>query len=89
MNTSKNYIGCEIYIRNDMQLYNEFFKNKDAIENSIGSDLEWMELTNATASRILSKHHCNPKDKNKWNDYFKWCSDEVEKFSSEFIKYVN
>ena len=89
MNTSKNYIGCEIYIRNDMELYNEFFKNKDAIENSIGSDLEWMELPNATASRILSKHHCNPKDKNKWKDYFKWCSDEVEKFSSEFIKYVN
>ena len=63
MNTSKNYIGCEIYIRNDMELYNEFFKNKDAIENSIGSDLEWMELPNATASRILSKHHCNPKIK--------------------------
>jgi hypothetical protein len=88
INTPKNYIGCEIYIRNDMDLYESFYKNKDKIESNINSDLEWMELPNATASRIQSKLHCDPKDKSKWDAYFKWCISEVSKFSDEFIKYV-
>ena len=88
INTTKNYIGCEIYIRNDMALFENFSKNKEKINEEIRSDLEWMELPNATASRIQSKLHCNPKDKEKWDTYFEGCVNEVSKFSSAFIKYV-
>ena len=88
INTTKNYIGCEIYIRNDMALFENFSKNKEKINEEIRSDLEWMELPNATASRIQSKLHCDPKDKEKWDTYFEWCVNEVSKFSSAFIKYV-
>lgn len=88
INTTKNYIGCEIYIRNDMKLFENFYKNKDEIKNNIQSELEWMELPDATASRIQSKFHCDPKDKSKWDNYHEWCVSEVSKFSSEFIKFV-
>ena len=71
-----------------MDLFENFYKNKEVIETNIKSDLEWMDLPNATASRIISKLHCNPKDKNKWDEYFKWYSSEATKFSNEFIKYV-
>ena len=52
INSQKKYIACEVYIRDDPELYSEFLKNKPSIEGSVGAELDWMELPNATASRI-------------------------------------
>jgi hypothetical protein len=88
LNTQKAYVGCEIYIRNDKDLYDTFFKNKDVIEKEIGAELEWMELPDATASRILLTYNGNPKDKSRWDEYFRWYLNTTEKFSKTFKKYV-
>jgi len=88
INTQKSYIGCEIYIRNDKTLFDTFHHNKDEIEAAIGSELEWMELPDATASRILVTLKTNPKDRKSWNDSFEWCTRTVERFSSTFRKYI-
>ena len=88
INTNKNYIGCEVYIRDDMNLYRKFLDNKETIESNIGTQLEWMELPNATASRIQTVLHCDPKEKTKWEEYYAWCTDKVSKFGNEFIKYT-
>lgn len=88
LNTQKSYIGCEIYIRNDKALYEAFYRNKQNIEASIGHELEWMELPDATASRILLTHAGNPKDRSRWNEYNAWYVEAVEKFSKAFKPYV-
>ena len=88
LNTQKNYVGCEIYIRNDKQLFDLFQQHKLEIEAEIGSTLEWMELPDATASRILLTHDGNPKDKKRWEEYFKWCSATAGKFTKAFKKYL-
>lgn len=87
LNTQKSYIGCEIYIRNDKALYDSFYKNKDTIESLIGSELEWMELPDATASRILLTHAGNPKERKRWDEYNTWYVDTIEKFSLAFKPY--
>ena len=89
MNTSKNYIGCELYIRNNMDLFNNFYKNKDDIEAIIGEKLEWMDLPEATASRIIIKNHCDPKKRSEWNKLYSWCSQTGILFESAFKKYIN
>jgi len=89
LNTQKSYIGCEIYIRNDKSLYDTFYKNKDKIEASIGSELEWMELPDATASRILITLKTNPKDRKSWNDSFDWCTRTVELFNNTFRSFTS
>lgn len=89
INTQKSYIGCEIYIRNDKSLFDTFYNNRDKIEAAIGSELEWMELPDATASRILVTLKTNPKDRNTWENSFEWCTQIVEKFSKTFKKYIN
>jgi len=89
LNTQKSYIGCEIYIRNDKSLYDTFYKNKDKIEASIGSELEWMELPDATASRILITLKTNPKDRKSWNDSFDWCTSTVELFNNTFRSFTS
>lgn len=88
LNTQKSYIGCEIYIRNDKAIFDTFHQNKDEIEAAIGSELEWMELPDATASRILVTLKTNPKDRKSWNDSFEWCTRTVERFSSTFRTYI-
>ena len=88
INTQKGYVGCEVYIRNDKALFDTFYKNKDQIESVIGSELEWMELPDATASRILLTKKGNPKDRKQWDDYYNWCVVTVEKFSQAFKTYL-
>lgn len=85
LNTQKGYVGCEIYIRNDKALFDTFHKNQESIEKEIGEQLEWMELPDATASRILLTYNGNPKERKRWEEYFKLST--VEKFSKVFKQY--
>jgi hypothetical protein len=89
LNTQKGYIGCEVYIRNDKSLYDNFHNNKEQIEATVGQELEWMELPDATASRILLTYKGNPKDRKRWGEYFNWCTETVEKFNKAFKPYFN
>lgn len=88
INTQKGYVGCEVYIRNDKTLYDNFYKNKEKIEVAVGAELEWMELPDATASRVLLTKKGNPKDRKQWDEYFAWCVSTVEKFSTTFKSYL-
>jgi len=88
MNSQKKYIGCEIYIRNDSQLYEVFNENKESIEARIGESLSWKELPNATASRIQLVNKCNPTEKQNWPEYYEWCLTTAENFSEAFKNYV-
>jgi hypothetical protein len=87
-NSQKQYIGCEVYIRNDNALFDQLLKNKALIEKEIGLELEWMELPDATASRILITYKGNPRDKTKWPEYFEWLIKIANSFSKVFIKYI-
>lgn len=88
INTQKGYIGCEVYIRNDKALFDIFYKHKEQIESAIGAELEWMELPDATASRILLTKKGNPKDRKQWDEYYAWCVSTVEKFTKAFKQYL-
>jgi hypothetical protein len=87
-NSQKQYVGCEVYIRNDNALFDQLLKNKALIEKEIGLELEWMELPDATASRILITYKGNPRDKTKWPEYFEWLIKIANSYSKVFIKYI-
>ena len=88
INSQKKYIACEVYIRDDPELYSKFLQNKPSIEGSIGAELDWMELPNATASRIQLAHSCDPTEKGNWPNYQQWLVETVEKFSIAFRPHV-
>jgi hypothetical protein len=87
-NSQKQYLGCEIYIRNDKELFQSLLNNKETIEKELELQLEWMELPDATASRIIATHKGDPRDRNKWDDYKKWLLSTAESFGKVFIKYI-
>ena len=47
------HVIVEWYISDDKELYHKFHDNKEVIENEMGVSLEWNELPNKKASRIL------------------------------------
>jgi len=84
-NSQKQYLGCEIYIRNDKELFQTFYNNKDLIEKELGYQVEWMELPDATASRIIVTLKGDPRNKSKWDDYNLWLLKTAEEFAKVFI----
>lgn len=87
-NSLKKYVGCELYIWSDATLFNKLFSQKDQIEKELGFEVQWMELPNATASRIIITYSGDPRDRTKWDEYKKWLVRTADLFSKVFIKYI-
>lgn len=52
---SDSFIGVELYINDDKDLFDSLFSAREVIENESGLDYEWQRLDNKKASRILHK----------------------------------
>ncbi len=51
----ESYIGIEVYVNNNKELFDALYEQKDAIEKEIGLTFEWNRLDNKKASRIVYK----------------------------------
>lgn len=49
------YIGVELYIRDNKELFDELFTQRDEIERQLPFSLDWQRLDNRKASRIITK----------------------------------
>lgn len=84
MNTKKNILAIEIYINNNKELFQEFFSEKDRIETKAGLKLDWRELPERKASRILYETKADFKNKDKWNEQFEWIMENAVKIAKAF-----
>jgi hypothetical protein len=87
INTKQNLIGCEIYIPESKDYYKHLFSNKEQIEKELGINLQWMELPEKKASRILVTKSFDFSEENQWQEAFKWLKEQAEKFQQTFSKY--
>lgn len=51
----ESFIGLEIYINDNKDLFDSLYSKKDTIEQDIGFSFDWQRLDNKKASRILHK----------------------------------
>lgn len=84
LNTVKENIAVDCYISNNKDLFQHFYSNKEKIESIIGHSLDWRELPERKASRILIEKHVNLKDKNEWVNQFKWLKEMGINFYKAF-----
>ncbi|ORU00082.1 hypothetical protein D081_1176 [Anaerovibrio sp. JC8] len=84
----RNELDVEIYINDDKSLFYTLFKNKEQIEQEIGMELEWLELPNKKASRVLIKKNVNYDDKTQWAGQFEWLIDVMIKMKKAVKKYI-
>ncbi|GAB4038694.1 DUF4268 domain-containing protein [Spirosoma jeollabukense] len=86
-NSKQKQIGCELYIHRDSDLYQKLSAEKELIETEIGESLNWMDLPDSTAFRIIINHNFNPNSESDWPVYFHWLKTKSEIFQKTFKKY--
>lgn len=84
LNTVRNVITVECNIPNNKDLFNHFYSNKEKIESIVGTSLDWRELPEKKASRILLEKEVNLKDKDTWQNQFYWMKEIGIKFYEAF-----
>jgi hypothetical protein len=88
INTKQKEIGCGLYISRDENTYRKIEADKDAVRRELGEDLEFMDLPDRTAFRIIKPYEGNPTDENRWPEYFTWLEEQTSKFQKTFKKYL-
>jgi hypothetical protein len=86
-NSRQNQVGCELYIKSDQKIYTKIEGDKVYIESQLGDDLNWLDLPESLAFRIVKYHPGDPTDESKWPEYFQWFKENAEKFQLVFKKY--
>lgn len=83
-----NKMVVEWHIADDKYLFNMFYSYKTEIETDMGLKLEWKELPDKKASRILISHPADFDNKDKWPGQFDWVMDVALKMKNAFKKYL-
>jgi len=87
IDTQNKAIRCEIYIPDSKDIYWNFYRNKDKIEEDLGEKLEWLELPGKKASRIVLTRKADVTNEDEWEQQFKWLLEKAESFKRVFGKY--
>ena len=83
-----NLIVVEWYISDDKELFHKFLSHKTEIEMEMGMELDWRELPDKKASRILITHPTDFDDKDNWSEQFDWVMGVAMKMKKAFKKYL-
>ncbi|PRY80133.1 DUF4268 domain-containing protein [Alkalibacterium olivapovliticus] len=84
------YIGVELYIRDNKEMYDELYLEKDNIESLLSFPLEWQRLNNRKASRIITK--IEDLDFDNHSNYYELMDDVISKviaMRKVFKEYLN
>ena len=86
----KAEIGCELYIRppESKKAFAVLYDEKEQIESELNAELEWKELPDKGASRIVQYHPSNIEDKSTWPGLFSWFKERAEAFHGTFSERV-
>ena len=84
-----NNLIVEWYISDNKDLYHKLCSRKEAIENDMGIELDWCELPEKKASRIMAyKINVDFDNKETWEDQFAWSTCMAVKMKKVFKKYI-
>lgn len=84
LNSKEQTIAVELYIKDDKHLYFQLKENRLQIEEKIGSELDWRELPNKKASRILLFHNGDLFDDTDHEQMIDWALETLDRFSVTF-----
>jgi len=87
VNSREGRLGLEVYIdhQNSKAMFNQLKAHQASIDQSVGGDLDWQELPDAHACRILKVRANSPlDDETQWPTYFTWLEQTAKQFSDVF-----
>lgn len=87
LNTREERIGVELYINHDeaKTIFKLLKQHEQQIATEVGFDLEWLELPNRSACRVVFyKYGCDPRDETRWSEYRRWMIEHLAKLEAAF-----
>lgn len=81
-------VDVELYINDDKELFKSLFAHKDEIEKNMETELEWKELPERKASRILIEKTVDLDDRATWPEQFDYIMDTCIKMKRAFKRYL-
>lgn len=84
----RNKVGVELYINDDKELFKGLHSHKDEVESAMGFALDWRELPERKASRIIVEKDVKFDDQNAWPQQFEYIMDVCMKMKKAFRKYI-
>lgn len=88
INTQKKHILTQIWIKNNNELFEYLFTNKETIEEELGFELFWRNKENNKSSTIGIRRNIDSIKKDNWDEYIKWHIDMGEKFNKVFAPII-
>lgn len=83
------YVGVEFYIRDNKDLFDKLYAQKEEIENKLGLEPDWQRLDGKKSSRVL--YRISGLDFDNHSNYDSLMNEMIDKavlFSNVFKKYV-
>lgn len=84
----RSSITIELYINDDKDLFRMLLSHKNEIESDMGISLDWRELPERKASRIIVEKPVELENKEKWNEQFSYIMDICLKMKKAFKKHL-
>ena len=88
LNSKEQQVAVELYINDSKELFQKVLAKKDEIEEKLGLKLDWQELPDKKASRIIVTHQGDFTDESLTEELVQWLSDTTDNFSKVFPKYL-
>ena len=88
INSRENMLGCEIYIKENKDLFKFLLERKEEIEKEIGEIAEWIDRLRSSKIKI-KKEVSNVFDKNEAENYFIWLYEKTVLFRRIFWRHLN
>jgi hypothetical protein len=66
------------------EIFRELHQQKDEIEREIGEPLDWREMPNKKASRIVVFKAADGYKEETWGEQFAWMQEKLEAFDRAF-----
>lgn len=84
----RDELVVELYINENKELFHSLLQNKEEIESVTGFSLDWRELPDKKASRILVTHSAELANQSMWCEQFDWLVNVMLKMKTSFKKYL-
>lgn len=85
---NRNEINVCLYITDNMELYESLLANRESIDKVAGIPLNWCELPERKASKIIIERPAELSDQSKWKEQFDWLADVMIRIKKAFKKYL-
>lgn len=87
-NSLEKRVAVEIHIPNNKQLFAGLFDDRESIEQQLGMTLDWRELPERKASRIVIEHRGDSADPEEQLELVQWMVATADAFSRVFPGFI-